>query len=158
MSDEIREAVEKNVKSINRQIKSRAVRVENALRNAELEVLQGKRSGRVYKKPGTYGKSRSQATRKLVREYGNKLKGGQLYRASAPGEAPAKMNGDLRKRWHKDTDILGENKVVAYIQSDMPYSSYLENGTGKIAPRPFVEKIKEKAKPEIERIMNDNYS
>lgn len=138
-SDKIQEAVEKNVKSINQQIKSRGTRVKNALRNAELEVLKGQRSGKMYKKP--HYKRR--------------------YTASAPGEAPARRTGALRLDWTGGVETSNGNnstKVTAYIQSDVPYSSYLENGTEKIAPRPFVEKIKKKAKPEIERIMNDNYS
>ena len=34
---------------------------------------------------------------------------------------------------------------------------YLENGTKKMAARPFVDKIKEKATPEIEKIYKEPY-
>lgn len=57
-------AVDEVVKNVGRQAISRGTRAVNALRNAELEVLKGQRSGRVYKKPY------SRAT----------------YTASAPGE------------------------------------------------------------------------
>ncbi len=86
-------------KDINRKVVARGTRVANALRTAELEVLKGNRSGRVYKKPDTYGKSRTKSTRKLLKDYGHKLKGGQLYRASAAGEAPARRTGALRLQW-----------------------------------------------------------
>ena len=74
---------------INHQARSRGARAVNALRNAELEVLKGQRSGRVYKKPYTNGRA-TKETKELSKEYGHKLRGGQLYRASAPGEAPAR--------------------------------------------------------------------
>ena len=38
--DGVREAVEKEVKHINQKVRSKAARVNNALRNAELEVLK----------------------------------------------------------------------------------------------------------------------
>ena len=96
-AEAVREEVEKKKKSINRQVKSRGKRVANALRSAELETFTGVRSGRIYKKPGTHGGA-TKSTRKLMKEYNHKLrKGGQLYRASAPGEVPAsRRRGGLR--------------------------------------------------------------
>ena len=49
--DGVREAVEKEVKHINQKVRSKAARVNNALRNAELEVLKGQRGGKRYRKP-----------------------------------------------------------------------------------------------------------
>ena len=40
-------AVDDTVKKVNREAASRGMRAVNAIRNAELEVLSGKRSGRV---------------------------------------------------------------------------------------------------------------
>mgnify|MGYP006987796032 CR=1 FL=1 len=37
------------------------------------------------------------------------------------------------------------------------YAGYLENGTKKMTARPFVDKIKEKATPEIEKIYKEPY-
>lgn len=114
----------------------------NALRNAELQVLKGKRHGRLYRKP--FSKKR--------------------YRASAPEEAPARRTGALRINWTKGVaetsrSRKGQNEVVivAYLESNTPYSGILEKGSDKMAPRPYVEKIKEKAKPEINNIMKQNY-
>ena len=86
VSSKVRICVERCVNKINKQAVSRARRAANVIRNAELNVLKGQRSGKVYKKPGTYGEESSRATKKLMKEYGHILKGGQLYRASAPGE------------------------------------------------------------------------
>lgn len=136
----VKEAVEETVTKINRQVRSRGTRVKNALRNAELEVLRGKRSGRKYRKP--YSKRR--------------------YTASAPGEPPARRTGALRLNWTGGVEASagpsGNTKVTAYIESQTPYAGYLENGTNKMAARPYVEKIKEKAQPEIEKIMSEDYS
>ena len=136
----VKEAVKNTVKSINRQVRSRGTRVKNALRNAELEVLRGRRSGRKYRKPFS-------TTR---------------YTASAPGEPPARRTGALRLSWTGGVEASagssGGTKVTAYIESQTPYAGYLENGTSKIAARPYVDRIKEKAQPEVDRIMNEDYS
>ena len=141
---------------INHQALSRGTRAVNALRNAELEVLRGQRSGKVYKKPYTHGKA-TKATKELSREYGHKLRGGQLYRASAPGEAPARRSGNLRLHWSGDVESRnkpdGGIEVLAELESGEKYAYYLEEGKRK-KKRPFIEKIKEKALPEIERIYN----
>lgn len=163
-SEEVRRAVENRVKSINQQVRSRGTRVAKALRNAELDVLKGKRSGKIYRVPDTHGQEPNKATRELMKEYRHKLRDGQLYRASAPGEAPASRNGDLREHWSQGVDSRSSSNssggntvsVVAYIESQEEYADYLENGKG-MAPRPFVEKIKERAKPEIEKILKEPY-
>ena len=45
--------IKEQVTDVNRKVVSRGVRAVNAIRNAELEVLKGQRSGRVYRKPYT---------------------------------------------------------------------------------------------------------
>lgn len=162
-AEAVREEVEKKKKSINRQVKSRGKRVANALRSAELETFTGVRSGRIYKKPGTYG-SATKSTRKLMKEYNHKLrKGGQLYRASAPGEVPAsRRRGGLRAAWTDGTASVsgsdsGSTSIVAYIESQSPYAGYLEHGTKRIAPRPYVDRIRERARPQAVRILSEDY-
>ena len=136
----VEEAVNKIVTQINQQVKSRGTRVKNALRNAELEVLKGKRSGRKYRKPDSK----------------------RRYTASAPGEPPARRGGTLRLNWTGGVESQNTSgntvKVTAYIESNTPYASYLENGTAKMEPRPYVDRIREKAQPEIEKIVNEDYS
>lgn len=156
----VRFCVRDVVKDINRKVASRGVRAVNAIRNAELEVLKGERSGKVYHKPGTHGKA-TKATRALKKDYGHKLRGGQLYRASAPGEAPANRTGNLRMHWSGDVNVKdnpsGGVTVDAVLESQEEYASCLEEGKG-MEPRPFVEKIKEKAEPEIRKIYNEPFT
>lgn len=137
-SGRLKIAVDDTVKNVNREAASRGVRAVNAIRNAELEVLSGKRSGRVYRKPHT--KSH--------------------YTASAPGEPPARRTGNLRLNWNGtvESSITGSGlRVTAVLESQERYSTYLENGTRRMAPRPFKQPISEKAMPEIERIYHEKY-
>ena len=136
----IRATVKDQVTNINRKVVSRGVRAVNAIRNAELEVLKGQRSGKVYRKP--YSKA--------------------TYTASAPGEPPARRTGNLRMHWNGQ--VKSENAsgggvaIIAELESQESYAGYLENGTSKMAARPFTDKIKEEAMPEIQRIYSEPYT
>lgn len=137
----VRMKVKDVTKDINRQVASRGVRSVNAIRNAELDVLKGKRSGKVYRK------------------YPYKTS----YTASAPGEAPAKRSGSLRLHWRGNVkcnnNSSGGIKVSAVLESQEDYAGYLENGTRRMkGARPFLDKIKEKAIPEIKKIYSGPYS
>ena len=137
-SGRLKIAIDDTVKKVNREAASRGTRAVNAIRNAELEVLRGKRSGRVYRKPHT--KSH--------------------YTASAPGEPPARRTGNLRLNWNGTVESSSTGsglRVTAVLESQERYSTYLENGTRCMAPRPFKQPISEKAMPEIERIYHEKY-
>lgn len=137
-SGRLKIAVDDTVKKVNREAASRGMRAVNAIRNAELEVLSGKRSGRVYRKPHT--KSH--------------------YTASAPGEPPARRTGNLRLNWNGTVESSSTGsglRVTAVLESQERYSTYLENGTRRMAPRPFKQPISEKAMPEIELIYHEKY-
>ena len=103
------------------------------LENAAHDILAGPRSGRTYKRPD-----------------------GGHYTASAPGEPPASRTGNLRRNWHIIDD--GSNTVMA-IESGVKYAQFLEDGTpgGKIAPRPYVERIKNAALPDIQQIFGQAF-
>lgn len=137
-SGRLKIAVDDTVKKVNLEAASRGMRAVNAIRNAELEVLRGKRSGRVYRKPHT--KSH--------------------YTASAPGEPPARRTGNLRLNWNGTVESSSTSsglRVTAVLESQERYSTHLENGTRRMAPRPFKQPISEKAMPEIERIYHEKY-
>lgn len=139
VSEKVQIRIEKSVKKVSREVVSRASRVSNALRNAELRVLSGQRSGKVYKKP------HSRAT----------------YTASAPGEAPARRTGDLRKSFApyvESTPSGRETTIRSGIRSNVEYADILENGRGRMARRPYRDRIIEKAKPEAERIFREPYN
>lgn len=136
----IRATVKDQVTNINRKVVSRGVRAVNAIRNAELEVLKGQRSGKVYRKP--YSKA--------------------TYTASAPGEPPARRTGNLRMHWNgqvkSENSSSGGVAIIAELESQESYAGCLENGTSKMADRPFSDKIKEEAMPEIQRIYSEPYT
>ena len=124
--------------NIDRQIVSRATRALNELRNAELEVLRGQRSGHTYRK------------------YPYR----STYTASAPGEPPARRSGNLRLHWNGtvETASSGEGVTVSIVlESQERYSGYLEGGTRKMEARPFHDRIVEKAEPKIAKIYGESY-
>ena len=97
---------------------------------AAAEVLSGQRSGRVYR-----------------------INGGS-YRASAPGEAPG--------HGQSGSAALGARVNAAGIRPGIVFgaahAAYLEQGTNKMAPRPFLEAVVERARPEIEGVYRANTS
>lgn len=48
--------------------------------------------------------------------------------------------------------------IVAELESQESYAGHLENGTSKMAARPFVERIKKEATPEIQKIYSEPYT
>ncbi len=139
VSEQVRICIERNVEKVSREAVSRAHRVSNALRNAELRVLSGQRSGKVYKKPC------SKAT----------------YTASAPGEAPARRTGTLRMSFapyvESSPSGSGGSTIRSGIRSNVEYAGILESGSEHMARRPYRELIIEKAKPEADRIFREPY-
>lgn len=134
----VRAAVKDQVDFINQKAVSRATRAVQAIRTAELKVLKGQRSGTtVYRVPGT----------KVP------------YRASAPGEPPARRTGNLRMHWTGQVLPVfksGGVEIIAQLESQEKYADYLENGKG-MARRPFKKRIEEMAEPEIRKIYNEPY-
>ena len=160
MKIDLEGAVNEIVEEITYQAKSRAFRAANELWNSALTVLRGERSGKVYKKPGTYGSRMTKQTKSLLKDYGHKLRGGQLYRASAPGEPPANRSGNLRLSWRPQSasERIGNTVTIKpAITTEVKYAPYLEEGTDRMAPRPFKDPIIEKAMPRISQIFKEPY-
>ena len=138
MKIDLEGAVNEIVEEITYQAKSRAFRAANELRNSALTVLRGKRSGRVYKRP--FSKSK--------------------YTASAPGEPPAMRTGNLRMSWRPQSasERIGNTVIIKpAITTEVKYAPYLEEGTDRMAPRPFEDPIIEKAMPRISQIFKEPY-
>lgn len=145
VSARIESTVKEIVTKVNHGVLSRSTRAANELRNAELEILRGGRGGRRYRVPG-------------IKRY---------YTASAPGEPPARRTGIFRISWQPKTEVLGSGdnvSVKAYIESNVRTDNgkyllggILEDGTSKMAPRPYKEKIQQKALPKIKKIYKEPY-
>lgn len=56
-------------------------------------------------------------------------------RASAPGEFPANWTGDLQRSI--DFNVISDTHIV--FGAKAPYAIYLEEGTSKMQPRPFLK-------------------
>ena len=115
---------------IKREMARKGAEATNVLRNVEIEVLSKPGSGKKYKALPN--------------------------RSSSPGETPAPQSGRLRQEWEDET-IIGENRVTSRLRTSLAYAEYLENGTGKMAKRPFVDPIKKKAEPEVVKIFGSDF-
>ena len=131
---------QKVLKTIEQQIQSRSVRAANVMKKHANKILSNAagRSGKVYRKPHTTA----------------------TYTASAPGEPPALRTGDLRRSWRPlpyAEMVAGEKRYTPGIHTDVKYAPMLQDGTKKIAPRPFVDPIKQAAWPEVKQIFEQPY-
>ena len=90
-------------------------------------ITQGSKSGRKYKK---YNPTRTHI-------------------ASAPGEAPASDTGNLVS----NIMVERESENIVNVVSKAFYSMFLEFGTSKILPRPFMFPASEKAFPKIVEVV-----
>ncbi len=141
---------------ITQQMERRSYLAANELRNSSLLVLRGQRSGRRYTVPGTgrvkYNKRNKTATITYKKSP-----------ASAPGEPPAVRTGAFRLSWKPSAHkILGS--YISRIESDARTDNgrhnlgeILENGTGRMAPRPHHERIMKHAEPKILKIYDQPY-
>lgn len=72
---------------------------------------------------------------------------------SPPGSPPGRRSGHLRLAWTGGSDTSGGSgkgiRINVWLESGSYYAEYLEDGTIKMAARPFVEKIKVVAAPKI---------
>ena len=151
----IQEIAQTVTNTIKHEMESRSYRVANELRNASQEVLRGQRHGRRYKVPGTYKRQRDKTD--------GKMKNGRYYTASAPGEPPAVRTGAFRASW-KPTAHVVYGHYISRIESDIMTENgkhnlgqILENGTSRMAPRPYVDEILNKAEPQVVRIYEEPY-
>lgn len=151
-------AIEDAVENVREQVKRRTYEASNELLNSSRLVLRGQRSGRRYKVPGTYRRQRDKAD--------GKMKNGRYYTASAPGEPPAVRTGTFRNSWQVSQTPVREmfGSYIARIESDAKTDNgkyllgeILEEGTGRMAPRPYMDKVLEKAEPKILRIYSKPY-
>ena len=102
-------------RAIERQVGPIMERALNELRAVMIEEFKAPKSGREYRRPG-----------------------GERYRASAPGEPPADRSGQLRASIGEPQISISAGALVGQLLIAAPYAGYLERGTPRISPRPFV--------------------
>ena len=149
------------VGQVGQEVKARAYRTANELQNQANHVLRGERSGRRYKKPGTYRRQRDPVS--------GKMRNGVYYTASAPGEPPANRTGAFRGSWHRKVyaqDLDGHNfNVRGVTESDLKVGTkrkyllgdLLEDGTPTMKPRPYKQRVIDRAMPKVLRIYHEPY-
>lgn len=135
------DTVEQIVERIKQDMERRSYLAANELRNSALQVLRGQRSGRRYRVPSTK----------------------KHYTASAPGEPPAVRTGVFRLSWQPTAHKI-YGSYISRIESDARTDNgrhnlgeILERGTSRMAPRPYEDRILEKAEPKIVKIYAEPY-
>ncbi len=142
-SQVIGKTVATTLAGLEKEVSQRAYRASNELRNASIFVLRGDRNGRVYRVPNTK----------------------RTYRASAPGEPPAVRTGVFRLSWGTHTHVEKNGatfRAVSSIESKERaggklLGEMLENGTGRMEPRPYKQKVIDRALPKIKEIYKKPY-
>ena len=112
-----------------------------AARTNAITALHAPKSGRIYRRKGQ-GSSASLAGRT------RRKKGGIIHQASAPGEAPASDTGTMVGAIRPPVAVGGGWRVGALLNGpggEMMYPKWLEEGTAKIAARPWLRPAVEKA-------------
>lgn len=89
-------------------------------------ILQTAKTGRIYRRKGVF------------------------HQASAPGEAPASDTGTLVNRITTDFE---ENNLVGRVSARTEYASFLEFGTQRMEPRPFMRPALENQRSYIEGVI-----
>lgn len=98
-----------------------------AVRNIARRSIRARdKSGRQYNRPRGEGK--------------------QKYKASAPGEAPARFSGHLVEHVRMFPAKRQRSRAVAWVGSTSPHVHLLEFGTAKMAARPFMGPAARQAK------------
>ena len=141
--------------TITHEMERRSYLAANELRNSALIVLRGQRSGRRYKVPGTYRRQRDKLD--------GKMKRGRYYTASAPGEPPAVRTGTFRNSWQPTaTKVYGSyfSRIESDVRTDngrFNLGEILEDGTIRMAARPYHDRILDHAELKIKKIYSDPY-
>lgn len=152
-------AVDNLVDQAGVEVRRRAYQTANELQNALNYVLRGQRHGRRYIIPGTgqMHYNRKSHTAKITYK---------RYIASAPGEPPAIRTGAFRMSWHRRTfaeELEGRNfNVHGVTESDLRASGkllgrMLEEGTARMAPRPYQQRTIDRAMPRVMQIYRSPY-
>jgi hypothetical protein len=80
---------------------------------------------------------------------------------SSPGNPPGVRTGNLRANWSGSVEPGGAGggfvSLTVQMTSNANYAGYLENGTSKMAARPYKKRIEDAATPPIAAIYSEPY-
>lgn len=110
---------------VSKAIRRGGLRIEN---NAAQKIVNPPKTGRIY--PSKYRK-------------------GAFHQASAPGESPAADSGRLDQSITSVMTQEGPEVYQSQTGSNVDYGTYLELGTAKIAPRPWLAPAFEEEKDKV---------
>ena len=101
---------------------------KDLIRTAKQSIIKGPKSGKLYRITGRKNR----------------------HRASSPGEAPANLTGNLQKS--VDFVVHGSDQMIFGAgNTDINYAGYLEEGTKRMAERPYLKKSLEENERNAEK-------
>jgi HK97 gp10 family phage protein len=128
------------IKELDNFIKERMADACVVVRQRAIDSMREPKSGRVY---DTYFYRDTQGR---IRPVGKR---GKPHQASAPGEPPAIDIGELVQ---SITFEISEGGKVGAVGSDKKHGLYMEYGTSKVKPRPWLKPAFENSKDKITEI------
>ncbi len=134
LSEDIAARVEGALREVEDELRARLDAAPGALRRAAADVLTGARSGRYYATAG----------------------GG--YRASAPGEPPARRTGAYERSWSAlppaEQRLANGVRFTVRLTTSLPERARrLEYGGGGVAARPHMERMRAAAVAELRGLL-----
>lgn len=87
---------------------------------------------------------------KTGRVYRSKHRKGALHQASAPGEFPAADSGRLDQSITSAMTHDGPDRFVSETGANAPHGPFLEFGTSRMEPRPFMGPSFDEVRPQVE--------
>ncbi len=137
----ITKRTKETLQNINNEVAQRMLKAVIFMHNEVKETLTGTRSGRRYKinKTST-GKQRKKPIYHI---------------ASAPGEPPAVLFGRLRNSIKFEVRKKGNASVEGIVGSKLDKAVWLEQGTQRIKPRPFLEPTFKKNQDKLKTIFSE---
>lgn len=77
--------------------------------------------------------------------------------AGLPGDFPNANTHELDESIHAGELVEGTNEVRAAAIADAPYAAFVELGTSRMEPRPYMEPSTEELRPEIIHSLNQRF-
>lgn len=74
---------------------------------------------------------------------------GSKHVASLPGQAPNADTHDLDESIHRGRTIEGHDNIQTTVIADSDHAWYMERGTSKIEPRPFLAPATQRKRPSV---------
>lgn len=123
----------------------------------KISIQQGPKTGRVYQRRAIRKRVGAKTAQQLGlrRSAGKFIVGFGFHRASAPGQPPASDTGNLVNSVKGEAATIDARGVHAKLRVNANYGQFLEEGTDRMAKRPYIAPAIRKEQPKFIRAVNN---